>query len=185
MEAVQTCGRSPRDAFSFPKGWGRARGRLKLKRLSAVMCFQIPSRQYGAVELTLSQAAEHKGVETHHPTDGSMGLQQVLEQTLPSTSLFIKSCFKMPCTSAVAFSSGMLALGQKRHLKHFFLKTQLLKTPQHAQQCCSFRCEACKEEFTNDILIKLLLAFKWEDFNHIFNKIISERELKVRTTKLF
>lgn len=145
MEVVQPCGRSPRDTSSFSKGLGQARGRLKLKGLSAVRYFQGLSRQYGAVE--------HEGLEIHHPTDGSMGLQHVLEQILPSTYQFIKSCFEMKCTSAAVFSSGILALGQQRHLKHVFLKTWLLKSPQRAQQCCSFRCNACKEEFTNDILI--------------------------------
>lgn len=32
--------------------------------------------------------------------------------------------------------------------------------------------------------MKLLLAFKCEEFNYICNKIISERELKISTTKL-
>lgn len=114
------------------------------------MCLESLSRAYGAVELPLSQVDEHEGLEIHHPTEGP---QQALGQSLRSAYLFIKRCFKMKCNSAAVFSPGILALGQQRHLKCFFLKTRLLKTPQRAQQCGSFRC---KEQFTNDILMKPL-----------------------------
>lgn len=126
-------------------------GKAKTQENECSPVFAKPQETVQGCGADTVRVAEHEGLEIHHPADGSMGPQQVLEQSLCSTYLFIKSCFKMKWTSAVVFSSEIPAFGQ--HLKSFFLKTWPLKTPQRARQCCPFRCE---KELTNDTLMKLL-----------------------------